>query len=361
VARELSVVIACGGTGGHLFPGIAVAEELDRRGHRPLLLISRKRVDAEASAKYEGLDFEEVPAIAKPAAFSPRMVSFLWRLWRTAGQAKRFLKERGADAVIGMGGFTSLPPVYAGHRLNLAAFVHESNALPGKANRLTSRWCRKVFVGFEAARGYFPGCEVVLTGTPVRKEMRDLPSRAEAMERLGLETGKPTVLVFGGSQGARRLNSLVVEASAELGDNVQWVHLAGQLDHERVRAAVAGRSCHVVFEFCHDMPSAYVASDLAVCRAGASSLTELAFVGLPAILVPYPYAADDHQTRNAEACDRAGAALLAQERDLDAKRLALIVHELLNQPEKLKAMGDGMRSLAVDDSAGRICDHIEAS
>lgn len=356
MSRELSVVIACGGTGGHLFPGIAVAEELKRRGHRPLLLISQKKVDSDASEKYGDFEFETVAAIAKPPTLSPKMLPFLWRFWKTIGQSKRLLVDHQADAVIGMGGFTSLPPVYAGKKMGLMTAMHDSNALPGKSNRLGSRWCTVVLIGLEAARSYFPNAHVEVTGTPVRTEFRELPSREEALAKYGLQAGKPVVLSFGGSQGARKMNTLVAEASRELGEDVQWLQIAGRADGDRVKELVGERPNHAVLGFCDDMPSAYAASDLVISRSGGASLTELAFLGIPAVLVPYPSAADDHQTCNAESFQEAGAAVLAQERDLDGPRLAKLIHELLGASDKLEAMGEAMRALSVDDSAARICE-----
>ncbi len=354
--QKLSVVIACGGTGGHLFPGIAVAEELKRRGHRPLLLISRKRVDADASAKYGTLDFRTVEAIAKPPTLSPKMLPFLWRLWRTIRQSKGLLREQRVEVVLGMGGFTSLPPVYAGKKMGLVTALHDSNALPGKSNRMGARWCSKILVGLEAARAYFPEGEVEVTGTPVRREFENLPSRAEAREGLGLSVDRPVVFAFGGSQGARGLNTLVAEAAEILGDGVQWLQVAGRDDEQRVKELVAGRSGHVVRGFCDDMPAAYAASDLVVSRAGGASLTELAYLGRPSILVPYPHAADDHQTCNARCFEQAGAALLAPECELEGAKLAQLIGGLLKSPENLGAMELAARELSVDDAAGRICD-----
>jgi len=149
---SMKVIIACGGTGGHLFPGVAVAQELRSRGHEVKLLISQKKVDARASEKYKNLEFDTVPAIAKPKTLSLKMLPFMWKLWKTIGQCKGMHKEYGTDAVIGMGGFTSLAPVLAGHKMGVKAYVHDSNALPGKANRLTAKWCDKVLLGFEEAR-----------------------------------------------------------------------------------------------------------------------------------------------------------------------------------------------------------------
>jgi UDP-N-acetylglucosamine--N-acetylmuramyl-(pentapeptide) pyrophosphoryl-undecaprenol N-acetylglucosamine transferase len=167
------------------------------------------------------------------------------------------------------------------------------------------------------------------------------------------------VLVVGGSQGAKGLNTLVLEASAELGEQVQWLHIAGKGDYERVSAEAKERSWHKVLSFCDDMASAYGAATMAICRSGASSLTELSVIGLPAILVPYPYAADDHQTRNADAFVEAKAARLFQERDLTGAKLAEEISGIAGDWPALEAMRKGMRSLAVDDAAGRICDEVE--
>jgi UDP-N-acetylglucosamine--N-acetylmuramyl-(pentapeptide) pyrophosphoryl-undecaprenol N-acetylglucosamine transferase len=358
VARELTVVIACGGTGGHLFPGIAVAEELGRRGHKALLLISEKKVDADASAKYGGLEFVSIPAIAKPSSFSPRMVPFLFRLWKTVRRCRALLRERGADAVLGMGGFTSLAPVYAGHRLGLPTYVHDSNAVPGKANVLTSRFCTKVLLGLAAAKCYFGRRETLVTGTPVRRELHELPAREASLAKFGLRDDRPVVLVVGGSQGAKGLNTLILDAGHEIDGQVQWLHIAGKGDYERVKTEAAGRPHHVVLSFCDDMASAYAASTMVICRSGASSLTELALLGLPAILVPYPFAADDHQTKNAEAFVDGGAAKLFQESDLSGEKLAAEVAELALDSKMLAPMAEGMRRLSVDDAAGRICNEV---
>ncbi|OYV06015.1 MAG: undecaprenyldiphospho-muramoylpentapeptide beta-N-acetylglucosaminyltransferase [Verrucomicrobiales bacterium VVV1] len=361
VSKSLKVVIACGGTGGHLFPGIAVAETLQARGHEPLLLISQKKVDREASAKYRGLNFEAIEAVAKPKTFSPKMLPFLWKLWKTTRQCKRLLKEFGADAVLGMGGFTSLPPVLAGHRMGLKTFVHDSNARPGRANVLTSRFCNRVFLGMEAARPFFRQSEIVITGTPVRDEMVHLPSRAEGAEAFRLDPAKPVLLVMGGSQGAKRLNDLAAESAALFPANIQILHIAGTADLERVQQTVGNRDNYRVVGFCDKMALAYAASDLIIARSGASSLTEIAHAGLPSILVPYPYAADDHQTKNAVVFSGAGAAELVQECDLDAAKLAQLASGILNDLQTHGRMAQAARALDIPDASVRVCDAIEAT
>ncbi len=355
------ILIACGGTGGHLFPGIAVGEALRARGHQVLLLISEKQVDAEASAKYAQLRFETVAAVAKPATFSPRMLTFLWKTWGSIRRCKVILRDFGADAVLGMGGFTSLPPVVAGHQLGLKTFIHDSNARPGRANVLTSRFCTRVFLGLEAAKGFFPKRETVTTGTPVRPEIMDLPDREQAAAMFGLDPNKTTVLVTGGSQGARRLNELSAEAAGKLPPETQVLHIAGALDFDRVSELACGRPGHKVLGFCDQMPFAYALADLVIARAGASSLCEIAISGLPSILVPYPFAADDHQTRNAEVFAAAGAARLVQEKDLDADQLAAMATSILQDLPTYKRMAKAARALAIPDAADRVCAAIEAT
>jgi len=361
VSTSYRILIACGGTGGHLFPGIAVAEAMQTRGHEVKLLISEKKVDAEASAKYAHLSFSTLPAVAKPSTLSPRMLPFLWKTWRATRQCTALLRSFRADAVLGMGGFTSLPPVYAGHKLGLRTFIHDSNARPGRANVLTSRFCSRVLLGTDAAKSFFPGHETTTTGTPVRPEILHLPSRGDAARIFGLDPAKTTILVTGGSQGARRLNELAAHAAALLPADFQVLHIAGALDHTRVSEIVGSRPNHKVLGFCDQMPAAYALADLVIARSGASSLTEIALCGHPSILVPFPYAADDHQTRNAEVFAQAGAAHLIQERELDAEKLAALATRILGDPAARQSMSAAARTLAFPDAADRVCAAIEST
>jgi UDP-N-acetylglucosamine--N-acetylmuramyl-(pentapeptide) pyrophosphoryl-undecaprenol N-acetylglucosamine transferase len=355
------VIIACGGTGGHLFPGIAVAEALLAQGHEPLLLISQKKIDSQASAKYPHLNFKVVPAIAKPATLSLKMLPFLWALFQSVRTSKKIIREFGADAVLGMGGFTSLPPVYAGHKLGKKTFVHDSNARPGRSNILTSRFCDKVFIGLQPAADFFKK-PTLLTGTPARPEIHQLPSRTEAAECFGLDPAKPTLLVTGGSQGALGLNQLVANAAPLLPENIQILHIAGPNDLPRIQAEhPVQRTGYQLIGFCDQMPSAYALADLVVTRSGASTLTEISLAGLPSILVPYPHAADDHQTANAKVFSEVGAAKLIQQKDLTPESLAKLLTELLTNPAALKLMSSAAKALAVPDAAEKVTASIIAA
>jgi UDP-N-acetylglucosamine--N-acetylmuramyl-(pentapeptide) pyrophosphoryl-undecaprenol N-acetylglucosamine transferase len=356
----MKILIACGGTGGHLFPGIAVAESFLAQGHEPLLLISQKKIDSQASAKYPHLNFKVVPAIAKPKTLSPKMIPFLWALYQSIQTSKKIIREFGADAVLGMGGFTSLPPVYAGHKLGKKTFVHDSNARPGRANILTSRFCTKVFIGLQPAAAFFKTA-TNLTGTPARPEILNLPSRTEAAKHFGLDPNKTTLLITGGSQGAFRLNQLIAEAANSLPPEIQILHIAGPGDLPRIQAEhPQQRPGYQLIGFCDQMPSAYACADLAVARSGASTLTEISLAGLPSVLVPYPYAADDHQTANAKVFAEANAAKLIQEKELTPASLAELLSQLLTNPGALKNMADASKSLAIPDAADQVVAKILA-
>lgn len=350
--HTMKVVIACGGTGGHLFPGIAVAEELTAMGHEVLLIISEKKVDAEACAKYEHLKFEVVDAIAKPKLLSLRMVTFLLKLRKSISKCRSLLKREKADVVLGMGGFTSFAPVYAGHRLGLRTFVHDSNAVPGKTNIMIAKYCSTVLLGLKAAERFFPNSRTAVVGTPVRGELRSLPDRQVAAAKWGFKAELPTLLVFGGSQGAQGLNGLVVEASQKL--TCQILHVTGQADYERISEMVGQNDRYHTLAFCDDMAAAYAVADGCVCRSGASSLTELAFLGIPSVLIPYPYAADDHQTANAEVFTKEGAALMAQESELKDGGLVDLIEQILPGSSDYEPLATRMKAMGTGDAAKAI-------
>lgn len=360
----LKIVIACGGTGGHLFPGIAVAQALRARGHESLLLISEKEIDALASQGYTELRFETVPAIGLPKLLSPAAVKFVFRFISTYRRCARVVKMFEADAVLGMGGFTSMPPIMAGRRRKAKTFIHESNAIPGKANRLTARWVDTVLLGLEECAKHFPGRETRTVGTPLREAMNLPVDRAEAIEFFGFDGDtKKTLFIMGGSQGARGVNRGVAEALTEFDPlGVRIIHITGASEFDSVKAELEKSGIeHYVSPFCQRMELGYALADLAIARSGASSLTELAAFGVPSILIPYPYAAEDHQTRNAEVFSKREAAILMKEEELSRRCLGKLVNDLFADPQTLGTLGAAMSALAVRDAAENICEMIEGS
>ena len=356
----MNAVIACGGTGGHLFPGIAVAEVLRRRGHEVMLFVSEKEIDSLALSTRSQLRFEKLPLVGLPSLYSPAIFGFVRRFGESLARCRAIYDKFKPQAVLGMGGFTSTAPIVAGRLRGASTFIHESNAIPGKANRLTARMVRAVLLGFKECAPFFPKSHTEITGTPIRTELQRV-DRPVAREALGLRGDLPTLLVMGGSQGASGINQAMIKSLPSLRDHhLQVIHLSGNRD-ERLVADNYRRENIPAFvaPFHHRMEEVYSAADLAIARAGAASLAEVAAFALPSVLVPFPYATDDHQTRNAEVFVRAGAALLVKEGEIQGDLLALRIKELMADPAKLRAMSDASRRLAPTDAADRVVNTIE--
>ena len=213
----MNIVIAAGGTGGHLFPGLAVGEVLIQRGHSVMLLISEKEIDALATRERPEFRIEKLPGIGLPRLLSPALFTFLRRFWQGLSRCGALYRNFKPDAVLGMGGFTSTAPILAGRRRGIPTFLHESNAIPGKANRLNARLAHTVLLGFEECRQYFPSARCQVTGTPIRKTLTERLPKAEARAAFGLNPACRTLLVMGGSQGAAGINRSVVAGAAAAG------------------------------------------------------------------------------------------------------------------------------------------------
>ena len=356
----MNAVIACGGTGGHLFPGIAVAEVLRDRGHEVMLLVSEKDIDALALSGRTDFLVEKLPTVGLPSAFSPALLGFVRRFYESLSLCRSLYHKFKPQVVLGMGGFTSTAPVLAGRIRGIATFIHESNAVPGKANRLTARMVQAVMLGFKECAPFFPKAHTEVTGTPVRTELVRM-DRKLARRKLGLQEDVPTLLVMGGSQGASGINQALIKSLPFLhGVPLQVIHLSGARD-ERLLADNYRRESVPAYiaAFHHQMEEPYSAADLVVARAGAASLAEFASFSLPGILIPFPYAADDHQTRNAEIYARLEAAVLLQESELSGELLARKISELIQDRQRIEQMAANCSRLAPKDAAGRVATTME--
>src|SRR5256714_12774333 len=213
----MNAIIACGGTGGHLFPGIAVAEVLRDRGHEVMLLVSEKDIDALALSGRESFRVEKLPTVGLPSPFSPAFFGFLRRFYESLALCRSIYRTFKPEVVLGMGGFTSTAPVLAGKIRGIPTFIHESNAIPGKANRVTARMVRAVLLGFKECAPFFPRARTEVTGTPIRKELEPMDKKV-ARRKLGLREDLTTLLVMGGSQGASGINQAVIKSLPALHD-----------------------------------------------------------------------------------------------------------------------------------------------
>ena len=329
--HPLNVAIACGGTGGHLFPGLAVAGQLVSRGAGVTLMISSKEVDQLAAKAAEGLRIVTLPAIGLTRG---RLVAFVRGFRESYNVARRCFNELRPRAVLAMGGFTSAPSLLAAKRLKASAFLHESNTIPGRANRWLSWTVDRAFVGFPSAANRLHARHVEVTGTPVRTNFAPLDPDV-CRKALGLDPARPVALVMGGSQGASAINELVIRSLpllARRGPEWQWFHLAGPADVEKLQRAYQAQKLDAcVHSFFLKMELAMGAATAAISRAGASSLAEIAAMRLPAVLIPYPAAMDNHQFHNARAFEQTGAARLVEQRTARPEDLIRSFGELMSQ------------------------------
>jgi UDP-N-acetylglucosamine--N-acetylmuramyl-(pentapeptide) pyrophosphoryl-undecaprenol N-acetylglucosamine transferase len=312
-----------------LFPGLAVAEELKLHGCVVTLLISPKEVDQQAVQSASGLKTATLPAVGLTRG---SRLAFARGFWESFCTARMIFKGERPDAVLAMGGFTSAPPVLAGKFSGAAVFLHESNTIPGRANRWLSWVVHQAFVGFGEAAPRLHARSAKITGTPVRAQFKPADAAACRSE-LGLDPHRPVLLVTGGSQGASGLNDLVIAALPLLGKRMpelQLFHLAGPNDAGRIEEAARAAGINArVHSFFGPMHLALGAASAAISRAGASSLAELAAMRVPAILVPYPAATDNHQLYNALAFEKTGAACLLEQQRATPELLASKITELV--------------------------------
>ena len=349
------IAIACGGTGGHFFPGVAVAEQLVRRGCDVTLLISPKDVDQQAAQKLSGMEIVTLPAVGLRGG---NKIAFLRGFLQSYRAARKHFRSRPPQAVLAMGGFTSAPPVLAAKHRGAKTFLHESNTIPGRANRWLSWFVTEAFVGFPQAAARLHSHRTTPTGTPVRPEFQSREAAA-CRVALGLDSARPVLLVVGGSQGATGINNLLIHSLPLLKADWQFLHFTGVADAERVRRAYAEKNRRaVVHPFFSDMAVALGAATVAVSRAGASSLAELAAMRVPSVLVPFPAALDNHQFFNARAFEATGAARLLEQKDATSERLANLVAELISNAAVREEMQAALAKWHAPDAAGQIAEKI---
>jgi len=332
-------VVAGGGTGGHVTPALALGERIAERGDEVLFVGTERGLETRLVPE-AGFRLVALPSRPLQGRTRRERALALAGLPGVTWRARRALRSFGAEIVLSVGGYAAVPPTLAAAWLGLPVALVNTDAVPGLANRLAGRFARRIHLGFEAAADAFggPSERVRVTGVPVRRALVDAFDQApprrtpEAPVRL---------FVFGGSQGARQLNDLMLAVGPLLPRTaIRIFHQTGQADRERVARgyAEAGLEAEVV-AFEPDMPARYRWADLALCRSGALTVAELALAGLPALLVPYPHAANDEQRANAEALERVGAARVLPSRGLDAEALRQALEPLLARPERLADMG----------------------
>jgi len=347
----MRIVIAGGGTGGHVIPALAIAQQLKKQFAAEVLFIGTARGIETRLVPQAGFPLELIKVGALKNVSLLTRAKTMFDLPRALWSSGRMLSDFDPDVVIGVGGYASGPAMLAAIRRRIPTLAFEPNVVPGFANRLVARWVSAAAVHFEETCEYFPNCRV--TGVPVRQAFFEIQSPP-------LLARRPTLLVFGGSQGAHAINQAMIESLGGLKQRIPGIHIihqTGQRDYETVLAAyqrfgmtMTGEAPVATFgevhKFIDDMPGTFAHADLLVCRSGASTVGEITAAGKPAIFVPFPRAADDHQNVNARALERAGAAVVVEESNLGAAYLVDTISALLSDPNNLQSMSAAAKSLA---------------
>ena len=331
--------MAGGGTGGHVIPSIAVARELKHIGHEVFFVGTRQGMEAKL-VPIAGFAIDWIDISGLKRVGYRQTLATLFKLPTSIWTAFRLLKRRKAAAVFSMGGYVAAPVMIAARLLGLPIAIMEPNAIPGVTNRRLGRMARKVLLAFEDAKRYFPNQDVEVTGLPVRREFFEIPRKT---------IGKRTVLVTGGSQGSRTLNQACEQAWPKL-QNIRLIQQTGATHYNAIAKRLDNENIELV-AFIEDMPKTFSNVDVVVCRSGAGAVSELAAAGKPSILVPFPFAADDHQAKNAQALERIGAARFVRDQDMNGERLLDELSSLT--PETLEKMSVAARSFSKPRAARR--------
>jgi UDP-N-acetylglucosamine--N-acetylmuramyl-(pentapeptide) pyrophosphoryl-undecaprenol N-acetylglucosamine transferase len=357
----MRVLIAAGGTGGHIYPGIAVAKEILRRDpESEVRFVGTVRGLENKLVPQAGFELSIIDSAGLKNVGPIARARGLMMLPKSLRGARTLIKKFQPDIVVGAGGYVSGPVLFTAALMRLPTLIMESNALPGWTNRVLARFVDKAAVSFEAALLHFRGKGVV-TGNPVRREFFEIRERRR--EATGID--QLSILVFGGSQGAHAINEAMIAALPSLGslkDFLSVTHQTGEADFERVREGYVNagwKDRAKVTKYIDNMVAAFADVDLVICRAGATTTAELIAAGKASMMVPFPYAADDHQRKNAEALEAAGAGRMILQEDLSGERLAREIAALAHEPKRITAMEQAARKLARADAAAAVVDMIE--
>ena len=362
--KQLNVLVSGGGTGGHIFPALSIANEIQRRHPDAKILF----VGAEGRMEMErvpaaGYNIIGLPVSGFDRKHLLRNFKVLARLFKSMGLARKILNDFKPDIAIGVGGYASGPMLKAAQKQGIPTLLQEQNSYAGVTNKLLAARADCICVAYEGMERFFPAEKIVLTGNPVRRSLLDCGATSEqARQAMGMDPLKTTILIIGGSLGARTINNAIIDGLARIGEvgDVQVIWQTGKIYNEQCREALDASGVKNVHQmpFISNMDMAYRAADLVVSRAGASSISELQLLGKAAILVPSPNVAEDHQTKTARALSDKDAALLVPDADA-ASSLVTTMLELATDSARIEKLSRNVKAMALRDSAERIVDEVE--
>ncbi|MGX7109316.1 undecaprenyldiphospho-muramoylpentapeptide beta-N-acetylglucosaminyltransferase [Facklamia miroungae] len=356
------IVLSGGGTGGHIYPALALYRALKTKGDIEVLYIGTNKGLESKLVPQEGIPFEAVEITGLKRSLSIDNLKLIYKLFNSTRKAKKLIRDFQPDIVLGTGGYVCGPVLLAASRLKIPTMIHEQNSVAGITNKFLARFVNRIAVCFEEAESQFGKYQnkVVLTGNPRGQEVIATPRIPNGLsEQFGLRDDQPTVLVFGGSRGAPAINQAGIKALENwLAANYQVIIATGQSHFQQLEHEALGRinnSTNVrIVPYIDNMPSVFQAIDLVVCRAGATTLTELTALGLPSILIPSPYVTNNHQEHNALSLVNQNAAVMIKEQDLNGQTLFEAVNNKMLEPKSLEAMGKAAAKIGIGDASERI-------
>ena len=360
--KKLKVIISGGGTGGHIFPAISIANAL--RALRPdaqilfVGAIDRMEMQRVPAAGYK---IKGLPICGFDRQHKLKNIKVLFKIWKSQRMAKKIIKDFKPDVVVGVGGFASGPTLNTAASMGVPCLIQEQNSYAGVTNKLLAKKAEKICVAYEGMERFFPAEKIIMTGNPVRQALLNTKiSREDAVKSFGLNPEKKTILLLGGSLGARTINvSVLLHLDLVKSTDVQFIWQTGSYYSAAIAEELKGENIPnlKVTDFITDMATAYKAADLVISRAGASSISEFCLIGKPVILVPSPNVAEDHQTKNALALSSKNAAIHVKDADAPANLLELAVHTV-NDDKRLKDLSENVLKLALPDSAEIIAKEV---
>ncbi|WP_270172192.1 undecaprenyldiphospho-muramoylpentapeptide beta-N-acetylglucosaminyltransferase [Paenibacillus sp. SYP-B4298] len=360
----MRIVLTGGGTGGHIYPALAVGKQAlqDIPGTSLLYIGTTKGLESRI-VPAANIPFEAVEITGFKRKLSLENVKTVLRFLKATSRSKELLRRFKPDVVVGTGGYVCGPVVYAAARLGIPTLIHEQNVIPGLTNQFLSRYAKTVAVSFEDSASHFTGKHVLFTGNPCATQVLQA-DRAAGYASLGIRPGGRIVLIFGGSRGARALNEAVVDMLPALGTlaDVHFVFVTGESYYETIQQQLKSRAVPanlVVLPYLHNMAQVLAASSLVVSRSGASTLAELTALGIPSILIPSPNVTNNHQEHNARGLAVAGAAEMVLEKELSGERLLGDIRAIMTSPERLAAMKQAALTLGKPESASLIINELQ--
>ncbi len=359
----MRIIFSGGGTGGHIYPALALIKSLRQKDSKvEILYIGKLNSQEEQLCKKENIPFKGIKVRYFYRKFVVKNFMTVYEFIKAYRHVKKIIKQFKPDVIIGTGGYVCAPVVYAGAKKHIKTIIHEQNSIPGLTNKFLSRYVNVVAISFLSSKDYFPEGKTVLTGNPRSQEVLTVKKVTKA--DLGLKEDKKLILIFMGSLGAEYVNETIVKTIPNLAkrEDIEVIFVTGKSHYDNIISVVKPNNYHNIFikPYVDNMPELYQHVDLLVCRAGATTLSEICAVGIPVILIPSPYVTNNHQEKNAADLVKGGGALMILEKDLNENILLDMINSLINDPYKLRLLRNNIKKMGIPNSCDLFIELIKS-